>query len=141
MRYNIRMTKKQLDVMAEALEFFTRFNSGQMEYMSPSLEKYNWDNHKDTFSDVRDIHDNAAFIMKRNMFGFQRNQHAGISSDIPEVGIGYEMYKMVLLNRHQEWQAENPDDTNYSVHSSEPLKVSDEPLIRITKQLKQKQDA
>ena len=117
--------------MAEALEFFTRFNSGQMEYMSSSLEKYMWDNHKETFSDVRNIHDDVTAIMKRNMFGFQRNQHAGISSPIPEVGIGYEMYKMILLKRHQEWQTENPSDESYSVHSSEPLRISDEDLIKI----------
>lgn len=131
--YKIEMTKEQMNVMAEALEFFSRFNSGQMEYMSPCLERYNWIENKDTSARVRDVHDNSASIMKMNMFGFQRNEHAGISSTIPEVGISYEMYKMILLNRHKEWEIENPTYDSYSVHSSEPLKISDEPFIKIEK--------
>ena len=133
MKYTIELNKKQMDVMAEALEFYTRFVSGQMEYKPPALEGWMWKEHKGDWSRIVENYDNSMSIAKNVVFGFARNQHAGISSPIHEVAVGYEMYKMMLLQRHNEWQEDNPKDTSYSVHSSLPLKLSGEEMIIIQK--------
>jgi len=133
MKYTIELNKKQMDVMAEALEFYTRFVSGQMEYKPPALESHMWDKHKDDWSSIIETYENCMFTAKKVAFGFRRNEHAGISSPIHEVAVGYEMYKMMLLQRHNEWQEDNPKDMSYSVHSSPPLKISGEDMIIIQK--------
>tara|TARA_R110001606_G_C14896682_1_gene593434 strand:+ start:72 stop:485 length:414 start_codon:yes stop_codon:yes gene_type:complete len=137
MKYTIEVNKKQMDVMAEALEFYTRFVSGQMEFKPPALENWMWKEHKEDWNSKNELYDNSMSIVKNVVFGFARNQHAGISSPVPEVAIGYEMYKMMLLQRHNEWHEDNPKDTSYSVHSSPPLEISGEEMIIIQK-LKEK---
>ena len=137
--YIIEMNETQMSVMQEALEFYSRFMLGQVDYIPASLDWRLKQEHR--------IHGNpllgyAVSIIKQEMFGLSSpGSNWGIGArafptlkegkELVEPQIAYEMYKMILYKRHHDWQKDNPDDSSYSVHAYLPLSYSGLKFIKI----------
>jgi hypothetical protein len=124
MDYKITMNEVQLKIMADALEFFTRFLSGHMTALPPQLEEYLWKN-KISSSDK----DAAIKYLKSVIFPeLEPNENRGIGSkEIPATNISYEMYREILVFLEREVHK----STTYNVYKSSTLKTSSEPFIHI----------
>ena len=112
--YTITLTEDQLQEIAEALEFTSRFTCGQIgqTYFPNGLKSILWKKHKDNWQNMNDSIDAASNFMKLAM-------HPEISVR-SNYGIGkfdyadtlYDMYKAI---RHVLWKDRGGDE--HSVHS------------------------
>lgn len=122
-KYQIEFTKKQLEVVQEALEFFTRFASGQTDYLPPSLTNWLIEFHGPNYINQRDLwkwdHRNLA----ANMFKFA-GEYMGIGSSdlVQEAKIAYDIYRPIL---------ELQNTTNSNVYSHAGLPYSAEGRVSI----------
>jgi hypothetical protein len=143
-KYSIEVTIKQLIVIQEALEFYSRFLLGQVDKIPLSLDFRLKDKHRP--SNVNAALDEAFQIIKKEMFGLAKNTSYSIGTrefstleehkELPEPQIAYEMYKMILYAWRQESilkSAEAGEDPGWTVHDQPPMKYSEEPLIKIKK--------
>jgi hypothetical protein len=143
-RYLIEMSDRQMSVMQDALEFYSRFLHGQLEYIPSCLDwKLKQDHRTHTNPQIKE----AINTLKREMFGLDNpNSNWGIGTfhiptmeegkEMDEPQISYEMYKMILYTWRQERMEEcqkSGEDPGWTVHDSLPLKYSKERLISISK--------
>jgi hypothetical protein len=138
-KYLIEMNSKQMQVMQDALEFYSRFLHGQVDSIPSCLDyKLKMENRISNNASL----EYAVILFKKEMFGIDsRNSHYGIGTrsfntlqdgkELIEPQIAYEMYKMILYKWNKEWQEENPNESNHSVHSSPPLSYSGLEFINI----------
>ncbi|CAB4158634.1 hypothetical protein UFOVP699_22 [uncultured Caudovirales phage] len=144
-KYNVELTGKQLIVLQEALEFYSRFLLGQVDKIPMSLDFRLKNEHRSSYCNP--TLDEAFWIIKREMFGLKHpNSSYGIGmrtfssleedKEITEHQVAYEMYKMILYT----WRQENikkslleNKDPGWTVHDEPPLKYTSEPLIKIIK--------
>jgi len=127
--YKILMTDKQMELMKNALEFYSRFMSGQLDHFPPELQKYMMKTKNVPSSHFDESIQIPLTNLQRVLFpGLSGlNSSYGINSGhIPETDLAYEMYKMVYYTKEKE----NPSE-GYNVHKNEPLKLTDEPLLNI----------
>lgn len=131
--YKITLNRKQIELIAVALEQHTRIMSGHWDTstipaLDRALEKQtkDFDEYIHKRRDVERMLDN----IKKVVFPELGNGNYGVGHD-EESDICYEMYKMILL----QFDIENRGKEGYyeNVHSSEPLKYSKEPLINVVK--------
>jgi hypothetical protein len=141
-RYQIEMSDRQMSIMQDALEFYSRFLHGQVDYIPSCLD---WRLKQDHRTHINPKIKEALNTIKREMFGLEHeNSHWGIgTSHIPtmeddkkmdEPQISYEMYKMILYTWRQEKMEtckKTGEDPGWTVHDSLPLKYSSEKLISI----------
>ena len=129
-KFEIQLTKKQLQVMAEALEFYSRFSAGQLDYFPNSLQNnlgQKWD--LDEFLRRRDIWEVHLDQAKNAMFGFVPNESYGIGNDelMEEARIAYDMYRPV----YELWHKLNEHKSDISVYAHPGLQYSEEGRITI----------
>ena len=144
-KYQIELTEKQMIVMQEALEFYSRFLHGQVDHIPMSLDFRLKNEHRPNYCNP--VLDQALSAIKKEMFGINNSGASyGIGTrkfdtleedkELPEPQIAYEMYKMILYTWRQESMHKAIDegkDPGWTVHDSHPLKYTTEPLIKIKK--------
>jgi len=127
----IKLNERQLEIVAEALEFYSRFMAGQVDAFPSSLENYMWN--EKNISSFDEIIQDACMTLKKYIWGLERNMiNKGIGwGKIPEIQIAYEMYKLMYKHFRDEYKKKHPDDTSWTVDDSEPLKSSKETFITV----------
>ena len=134
MQYQLKLNKAQLDTVAEALEFFSRFCAGQwrlpdtMEYQEyKNQDKY------DGFWEKRNYVEDQLNILKSHFTGLQLNASYGIGSAnlCDSAKIAYDVYRPILELRAEEYNKANPDEKHYSVYDHPGLQYSKEGRIKI----------
>ena len=130
----IELNDKQARLIAEALEQHSRILCGQVELSKiPALETalYRDCKYGDEFWQRRDNVDIQLNTIKRLIFPeLDRNASYGIGK-FPEADLGYEMYKQILYHFEQKRKEEEKEQYTSNVHSYSPLKLTDEPSIKI----------
>jgi len=121
--YNITLSEKQLQVYRDALEFYSRFLSGQIEESSlpPVLRcsEYNKDELRESLKKVKSI------IFPELL----ENQYYGIGWNGKPLSeqrqVAYEMYREVYVYHTR------LSGVDYSCYNSPTLKYSNEPLAEV----------
>ena len=130
----IELNKKQAILIAVALETYSRALCGQIDLtFNKALETALYRNCKydDEFWQRRDTINIHLSAIKRFVFPeLSENESYGIGK-FYEADLGYEMYKEILYHFEKEKQKQEDGRYNWNVHSSEPLKLTDEPTIKI----------
>ena len=127
--YRIMMNEKQALVVAEALEFYSRFMSGQLDHLPPALQGYMIKTKGVPSSHFDPSIQKPLTDLQRMLFPDLNglNNSYGVGSEhIPETSLAYEIYKMIRYTR----EMENPSDS-WNVDQREPMKYSGEPLIDV----------
>ena len=118
--YRLIVTENQLSLIAQALEFFSRSFSGQLDlwHVAVDGEGLSWNQRKI----VEDVF--------KHVLGLQYNESFGIHSHrIPDdARTTYDMYKVI---RHQLWKENESEDKQCSVHAGEPSQYGTEPLMKV----------
>lgn len=123
----IELTDKQLYIMREALEFYSRFLSGQVESL-PDVLRFRI---KDKEAAYRALGEFKAAAFPELHY----NESYGIGK--PENSIeehrqvSYEFYRNIYVYETEKRRKQG-DDVRMSVYSSPTMKYSDEPLIKIS---------
>jgi hypothetical protein len=124
-KYKIELTKRQLNVYREALEFYSRFISGQVNYL-PEILYWN-------FNIPYGDRVEASYNLKKVIFPeLHKNASYGIgwSKDDKleqERQISYEMYREVYVKQAKE-RKEKSEDVKWNVYDNDTLHYSDQPL-------------
>lgn len=127
--YKIELTEKQLNVYKDALEFYSRFISGQIDHLPPIIDtklNISWANKR-----------NACDYLKQVLFPkLQSNASYGVGwSDKDklqqEIQISYEMYREVYVKQRKEETEEEYEKKSNSVYDSSTLHYSDQPLPKV----------
>lgn len=130
----IELTDKQARLIAEALEQHSRMLCGQIELSKiKALETALYRNceYNNAFWKKRDLVDEKLKELKSLIFlELYPNESYGIGK-FEEADLGYEIYKMILLHFEDKRRVEEGDVYRSNVHSYSPLKLTDEPLIKI----------
>ena len=131
----IKLNEKQAQLIAVALEQHSRMLCGQIELsFLKGLETalYRDCKYDDEFWQKRNTVDIHLKAIKKFVFPeLTEGASYGIGK-FPEADLGYEMYKQILyfFEKQKEKQEGNTYKTN--VHSYEPLRLTEEPNIKIT---------
>lgn len=131
MKYTIESNRKQIELIALALEQHSRIICGHWDTSTiPALDlaiKNQTDSFDEYIAKRKDVEDRLTEI-KKIVFPELGNGNYGVGH-CEESDICYEMYKMILL----QFDKENRDKPNYyqNVHSTPPLHYSKEPLISV----------
>ena len=127
--YKVLMTDKQMIVMSNALEFYSRFMCGQMDEFPPEFREY-MRKTKGVPSSTMDVSiQKITSDLNRLLFPDADGGSYGIGNNpIPFTDVAYDMYK--VINHIKEM--EDPSDS-WNVNKGDPMKVSSEPLIDIKK--------
>ena len=130
----IEVNDKQARLIADALEQHSRMLCGQIDLtFLKGLETalYRDCKYDDEFWQRRNTIDIHLKAIKRFAFPkLRENESYGIGK-FEEADLGYEMYKQILYYFEKEKMKEKGDKYNSNVHSYEPLKLTDEPIIKI----------
>jgi len=126
-KYKIEFTEKQLSVLEDALEFYSRFLAGQWEI--PSAMKYQEFKNQDKYEgfwDKRNYIEDNFRRLSSNFTGLPINASYGInnSSLAPDASIAYDMYRPI-----KEEFCKNPS----SVYNTPSGPYSEEGRIKIIK--------
>lgn len=113
----------------------SRFSAGQFQYLPPSLVKSlykKWDNSNE-YCRRRNAWEIHLEYAKINMLDLSPNESLGIGHPelTEESKICYDIYRPILEEFEQEYQAANPDNLSYSVYAHEGLPYSKEGRITI----------
>ena len=133
-KLKIELNKKQAMLIAVALETHSRVLCGQIDLtFNKALETALYRNCKydDEFWQRRNTIDIHLSAVKRFAFPeLSENESYGIGK-FDEADLGYEMYKEIL--HHFEMIEKDKKGNKYksNVHSYEPLKLTNEPKIKI----------
>lgn len=130
----IELNEKQLQLIQVALEQHSRMLCGQLELSKiPAIQTamYRMDPKDYEFEKTRDCVINHLSVIKAYVFPeLHRNQSYGIGT-FPEADLAYEMYKMINLHFDNIRRKEEGENFRENVHSREPIKLTEEPLITI----------
>ena len=135
-KYLIELTEKQLRVMSDALEFYSRFLAGQWRLPDPmEWKEYELQDKYDGFWEKRNFVEKQLEILKSNFTGLSVNASYGIGSDKlhEDAKVAYDLYRPILEQFAKEHNEKNPDNTHYSVYDSPGLSYSKEGRVEIKK--------
>lgn len=135
-KYSIEVTENQLQVLKDACEVLTRIYLGQLDYAADAADL------RTAIFEIEDVEDsiNRNYKLRERLKQLNplitgmpsSNASFGIGHQLahPNHRISYEMSKVlakfIALQR-------NPEGDRYSYVFDDPLKLSDEPLLIITK--------
>ena len=132
--YQINLTPNQLTVIEEALEFFSRFCSGQWEVPSSmeETERKLSEGDKDFWKRRNETNDNL-IALKSVFTKLPINAFYGIGSPklCESAKVAYDIYRPILELFNKEWRMEHPEESNWNVYSSPGLSYSKEGRIEI----------
>ena len=128
MKYQIELTKKQLSVIQEALEFYSRFSAGQVTVLPPHLVGFLFEKHGKYFGESRDAWEKHLNKAKEIMFHLSSNASIGIGNEelIEEAKIAYDIYRPILELFAKDW-----NDDHTSAYAYPGLSYSKEGRITI----------
>ena len=132
-KYTLELTRKQLQVVQEALEFFSRFTAGQLNHLPPSLEAYLWGKwDTDAFVERREEWKIALDLVKKRMFDLHPNESIAIGSPklLEEAKIAYDIYRPILERFAEERRASDPE-AYWTVYDSPGLAYSEEGRVLV----------
>ena len=143
----IELTKKHQEVIIKALDLYSRVLMGQFEAINSTLlwegfykmnprSKENRD-----FESEMEKRDESLQLLEelKQINGFYVNESFGISSTVEPARIAYEMQKVISCHKSWGEAGKNPltDERDWStmvgVSYDMPLKITEEPLPKITK--------
>jgi len=143
-KYTITGNKEQLQLIAKALEMYTRAICGQIEEsFSPPIhdelwKHYNLDegaDNKEYFYKRKKVEEHLLAVKEIIWPGFGPGASNGVGYD-ETADLGYEMYKCIK----SKFESENEEECvregkSYfpNVHSGTPLKLTDVPFIKVEK--------
>ena len=134
MKYQLELNKAQLDTIAEALEFFSRFCAGQWR-IPDTMEWKEYENSgKDKeFQNRRNYAEKNLEVQKTMFLDIPLNASYGIGSPklCESAKIAYDIYRPILELRAKEYNKANPDEKHYSVYDHPGLSYSKEGRIKI----------
>lgn len=121
-KWNIELTEEQLSMVAEVLEFTSRFHRGQIgvSYLPSETQKLLWDSNDWEFSQKRrEQFETIGALMKSVMHkDMDARTHSSYGVGFSDFSDNlYDMYKMIRYKLHIERQTETEEDLSYSVHS------------------------
>jgi len=131
--YNLTLTREQLSVIQEALEFFSRFSAGQLTYLPPSFERFLWNSFSiEDFIARRDLWEASLRETKKAMFKLPINASLGIGNEqlTEEAKIAYDIYRPILEEFAKEYD-ETHSHKRHSVYNHPGLSYSKEGRIVI----------
>lgn len=126
----IEMSEKQMNMMREALEFYSRFMSGQIDALPDELRFPV--NRNGKADELRD----ALTVLKSILFPELRfNESYSVSAPREDNlqylrQVSYEMYRQIYVFQTEQRRLEGAD-VSFSVYDSPTMKYSDEKLIQI----------
>jgi len=130
MKYQLELSREQIGVVAEALEFYSRFMAGQWEI--PKLLEHNEFVLNGMDSDFWNIRNNAQDMLrlaKRTFFyKLAPNESYGIGSENlhESANVAYDFYRPIREQFSKEYQEENPEEAHWGVYDSPGLTYSKE---------------
>lgn len=121
-KWTIELTEEQLHMIAEAIEFTSRFHCGQIgtTYLPSATQELLWDSNNSKFSQKRrDQFDQLGGLMKSIIHkDMDAKPHSSYGVGFSEYSDDlFDMYKMIRYKLHVEQQKEIEEDMSYSVHS------------------------
>ena len=131
----IELNDTQARLIATALEEHSRMLCGQLELtFIKSLETslYKDCKYDDKFWERRDLVNHKLKEIKELIFPELTNhEHYGIGKS-QETDLGYEIYKEILYHFEMIEKGKQGENYKTNVHSYAPLKLTNEPIIKIT---------
>lgn len=120
--YIIEINEEQARVMSEALEFYSRFNAGQLR-LPPALERSMMQKHKVNWEIIENLFNNIKDVL------FELSPHASYGIHSPELveesRTAYDIYRPIL-------EEFNKDNKNWNVYTHKGYPVSKQGRIQIT---------
>ena len=132
-KYKLELTEKQVGVVAEALEFFSRFSAGQFTMFPRSLEGWTWEKWSgDEYQRRREIWEGCLNQAKMQMFDMHPNASLGIGNEelTEEAKVAYDIYRPILEQFAKESRENNPD-RSWNVYDSPGLTYSKEGRVDV----------
>jgi len=129
--YNLKVNKKQAEVISKALDLYSRIGAGQVNEIlwHPSVAKKMWVkndnltenqmNHKIVEKMLDDI--------KKIIWGYAPNEHGGIGMAEEDDKIAYDLHQVIRHNL----LVEKNDPNNITFDFKEPMKWSKEELAEM----------
>lgn len=133
-KYTIELNEEQMRLVAKSLEMHSRMICGQLgeSYMPPIQDKI-WKLDGVEMQRKRQTVENCLEAIKMELWPeLSRHAHHGIGHD-DEADLGYEMYKCILSHFEKEREEKEGDKYVGNVHTGTPLKLTDQPFIKIKK--------
>ena len=137
-RYTIEVSKHQLQMLSMMCDRMSRLICGQLgNSVQEFVEKAWCKRHKtkekpsgmvEGWSDMRREVEDLLAKLKKLGWGLEKNADYGINYD-DTADLLWEMHEVM---RHQLW-LDNPDRFEWSVDGDKPMKLTDEPMIKVEK--------
>lgn len=127
MTYQITLSRRQMECLADGMEFFSRFIAGQLEYLPEILKNQGCEFHEL-------VH--RKLMLKKTLFpDLATTESRGIGwSEDPiqqEIQISYELYRDVRVQFRKEERSNESQAEVSSVYDRETLHYSDQPKMVI----------
>jgi len=141
-QYKLTCNKEQLQLIAKALEMYTRATCGQIEEsFSPPIQDELWKHYKtgegldnkEYFYKREKVNEHLLAVKELIWPGFGPGASNGIGYD-DTADLGYEMYKCIRSKFEKEFEDEcikEGKDYFGNVHSGTPLKLTKIPFIKV----------
>jgi hypothetical protein len=129
MRYELRITDKQADVIQVALELYGRIAMGQFrEIFDTWLYRFDWEEMKYA---EKDQWDKLLTSLKMRLTGLDHpNAYRGIAQTSEYSRIGHDIYQVIRHRRAHDREPEH-ERKGMFVRFDRPLKIGTEPLATI----------
>ena len=137
-RYTIEVSKHQLQMLSMMCDRMSRLICGQLDNSVQEFVEEAWcKRHKtkekpsgmvEGWSNMRREVEDLLAKLKKLGWDLDRNADYGIGYD-DTADLLWEMHEVM---RHQLW-LDNPDRPEWSVDGDEPMKLTDEPMIKVEK--------
>lgn len=125
--YNLKISKKQAEIISKALDFYSRIGCGQMSEVlwHPSVAKKMWVKDSNNLTEnqwnnkvISQLLDN----IKKIIWGYEPNEHGGITMAEEDDKIAYDLHQVI---RHKLAWEETPEG-GITVDFHKPMKYSEE---------------
>jgi len=126
---SLKMNKKQLQILQEALDMYLRANLGQLEHVMDPLLKYgfkDWDGKEVAYTDMHELTEEIGCSKSHIRLGPSAS-HGVYSKYVSNAGhMAYDMIQVVQKYLHEVNPESNPDTAR------EIMPVLKEPLLEVT---------
>ena len=137
-RYTIEVSKHQLQMLSMMCDRMARLICGQLGNSVQEFVEEAWEKRHKTeecpsgmaegWGDMRAEVEMLLDLLKRIGWGLESNAYYGIKYD-DTADLFWEMHEVM---RHQLW-IDNPNRLEWSVDGDKPMKLTDEPMIKVSK--------